>query len=114
MSKTVSVLFLAAGLLTGLAQASPPASSSYDQPVKPPVPTYPAAAIAAGKSGSCAVTFNVTPEGQPEDVRADCTDPVFVKSAEAAMRAVHFAPKIIDGEPVARTAVVYPIEYRLD
>ena len=84
------------------------------QPKYPPEPVYPAAAAEKKLSGSCEVTLDVSRAGKPENVRAECSDPVFEESAINAMKQVEYAPKVERGERVARTGVVYPIEYQLD
>lgn len=84
------------------------------QPKYPPEPVYPAKAVEKKLSGRCEVTLDVSRAGKPENVRAECSDPVFEESAINAMKQVEYAPKVERGERVARTGVVYPIEYQLD
>lgn len=83
------------------------------QPITPPVPTYPSAAIRTGKEGYCEVHLTVSPQGDPFNVRAECSDPVFARSAQRAIEKVKFAPQIRNGRPVTVTGVVYPLEFRL-
>jgi periplasmic protein TonB len=83
------------------------------QPIRPPVPVYPRAALERGLEGRCEVRFDVDPRGKPYNVTADCTDSVFTRSAEAAMRKVEFAPELRNGQPMARRNVVYPLDYVL-
>ena len=102
---------------TSAAFAQSPAANQADrdaQPLQPPHPTYPTTAATAGVTGVCNVHLDVTAEGAPVNVKAHCTAPVFVESAETAMRAVSFAPKMVAGKPAPRQGVVYPIEYRLE
>ena len=102
----------------GLALAQPafpaPRLDRDIQPLEPPRPVYPPVAVNRGLTGKCEVSLDVTPQGKPFNVVADCTHEVFVASATEAMKAVTFPPKIVDGQVVVRTGVVYPIEYRME
>lgn len=82
--------------------------------ISPPIPVYPAAAITRGLSGSCEVSLNITPKGAPFDVRASCSDRIFERAAEKAVKKVKFVPKIHNGRPVTVTGVVYPLEFRME
>jgi protein TonB len=84
------------------------------QPITPPIPTYPRAAITRGLEGVCEVYLSVSPKGAPFDVSADCTDRVFEQAAIKAVKKVKFAPKIYDGLPVTVIGVVYPLEFRME
>lgn len=84
------------------------------QPLTPPVPVYPSRAAAEGREGTCDVYFRVSPQGQPFDVRAECTHRDFVKAAENAVKKVRFAPKIHLGRALTVTGVVYPIEFQME
>lgn len=83
------------------------------QPISPPQPTYPSRAAQRGTEGTCDVRFDVDPKGVPYNVQADCSDSVFVREAERAVKQVRFAPKIVRGKPVGRSNVVYPLEFTL-
>ncbi len=96
----------------GLASAqSAPVSDRDTQPIAPPHPYYPQKAQDEMKSGKCEVHLDVTAEGIPINIEAVCTDPLFVESAERSMVDVVFAPKIVNGQPVERKGVIYPLEY---
>ena len=84
------------------------------RPIQHPIPTYPRRAAQNGLEGFCEVALSVTPRGDPFDVRADCTDRVFEKAAENAVKKTKFTPKIVDGTPVTVVGVVYPLEFRLE
>jgi len=84
------------------------------RPLTPPVPTYPTKAATNGIEGTCEVHLSVTPKGEPFNVDAICTDRVFERSAEKAIKKVRFAPKIRDGKSVTVTGVVYPLEFRME
>ena len=83
-------------------------------PISPPVPQYPQRAAERGIEGDCEVNFDVSARGEPYNIRALCSDSIFVRSAEQAVSRVRFAPKIVRGQPVERSGVVYPIVYSLD
>lgn len=84
------------------------------KPITPPLPIYPDSAAKRGLTGDCEVHFNVSPQGEPFSIRAQCSDRVFKRAAEKAVSKVKFAPKIHDGLPVTVTGAVYPIEFRMD
>lgn len=84
------------------------------RPLTPPTPVYPTVAATNGTEGSCDVHLSVTPKGDPFDVKAKCTNRVFVRAAERAIKKVRFAPKVRDGKPVTVTGVVYPLEFRME
>ncbi len=83
------------------------------QPISPPQPSYPQRAAERGTEGTCEVRFDVDPKGIPFNVKADCTDSVFVREAERSVARVRFAPKVVRGKPVGRSNVVYPLEFTL-
>jgi TonB family protein len=100
--------------VNGCEDADAPRADRDAQPIAPPRPVYPEAAVNEAKSGSCNVVVDVTAEGYPINVMAKCSDPVFVNSAKTAVEAVRFVPKVVDGQAVPRTGVVYPLEYRFE
>ncbi len=83
------------------------------RPVSAPVVTYPANAVRRGLEGRCDVRMDVTPMGRPYNVRAVCSDRVFVREAERAVSKVEFIPKLAGGQRVGRKNVVYPVEFQL-
>lgn len=55
----------------------------------PPRFAYPQAALREGLDGACMVSFTVDAAGVPQDIRADCSHPLFTAAARdgvAAMR----------------------------
>ena len=82
-------------------------------PIRPPVVVYPDRAAQRGHEGICEVRFDVDTRGSPFNVVADCSDAVFEREAVRAVRRSEFAPKIERGQPIERTNVVYPIEFRM-
>lgn len=85
-----------------------------DQPAKPPLPSYPNAMASLGHEGSCETYFDVSVQGVPENVVADCTDPGFAKETARAVSEVRFAPFLLNGQPRRLVSVTYPLEYRLE
>ncbi len=83
------------------------------QPISGPAAVYPDRLLERGIQGSCEVRFNVSVRGEPYNIRPDCTHPGFASSAKRAVSASRFSPEIIDGQPVERSNVVYPITYNL-
>lgn len=77
-----------------------------------PVPVYPALAIEIGLQGSCDVLFDIDVTGRPYNVRSFCSDAIFAESAERAVSDAVFLPMIVQGRPIERHNVVYPLEYR--
>lgn len=83
-------------------------------PLTPPVPVYPRRALADNRAGDCTVHFSVSMRGEPFDINADCSHPVFTRAAEKAVSKVKFSPKIHEGLPITVTGVVYPLEFRVN
>ena len=102
------------GAVSSFAMDAVVVSDRDAQPIRPPVPSYPQRAAERGIEGSCEVSFDVDERGKPYNIKADCTDSVFVREAERAVSRVEFAPKIIKGKPARRSNVVYPIDFNLN
>jgi len=66
-----------------------------------------------GITGECKATLDVSREGLPINVTADCTHPGFIEVTIASAKTLRFEPKIQDGKPVIRQGVVYPIAFEL-
>lgn len=64
--------------------------------------------------GHCDVRFSIDEEGYPFAVTPYCTWKVFCFDAKRAVSGATFIPKRIDGIPVIRTNVVYPMEYAFE
>lgn len=106
------VLSAALAATAGMAAASPEDRDA--QPIDPPVPSYPLEAAMMDLPGNCVVRFDVDVEGLPVNITATCTDTIFCTESKRAISRVLFAPKVVDGEPVMRTDVVYPLQYQLE
>jgi outer membrane biosynthesis protein TonB len=83
------------------------------QPIKAPRPSYPALAIRAQMPGWCDVRFDVNRQGYPTNIAPWCSHWVFCQSAYDAVASVRFQPKMLNGQPVPRSNVVYPLEYTI-
>lgn len=84
------------------------------QPIRPPVASYPDRAALAGLEGDCEVHLKVSPRGEPFDVSATCSHPVFVRAAERAVEDSAFMPRIVRGRAVEVHGVIYPMAFRLE
>ena len=71
-----------------------------------PAPPYPAAAKAAGVSGTVVVQITVDECGEVEEVDAVSGHPLLREAAEEAATEVRFAPTRIQGEPVKVTGTI--------
>ncbi len=91
-----------------------PSEDRDAQPIRPPQPVYPMLAAYFGMSGRCDVRFNVDKRGFARQVRPFCSHQAFCKSARDAVGAVVFTPKVLNGQPVPRLNVVYPLWYTYD
>lgn len=83
------------------------------QPIIVPAPRYPKAMARARKSGSCEVRFDLTEEGIPFDLTADCNEEGFAAESLRAVSEVRFEPLVIGGIPRRYFNVVYPLEYHI-
>lgn len=79
-----------------------------------PEPKFPMLAALFGSEGHCDVRFGVDENGFAFAVTASCTRRIFCFEAKRAVSEATFDPKTIDGVPVVRTNVVYPLEFFLD
>lgn len=107
------------GIFAGIAAlaltAGPSMADKDAQPIKPPAPAYPIDLASQGIGANCTAKFDVSAAGYVEiPVEVDCTHPGFVESVRNAVLALSFAPKMVDGKPVKRTNVVYPISYTVE
>lgn len=103
-----------AALVGGAALFSAPSFADRDtQPINHPVPEYPEELAIQNVSAHCDNYFDITPEGYVTNLEVKCGHPGFVASSRNAMASLRFDPKIVNGKPVKRTGVVYPIQYRM-
>ena len=82
-------------------------------PIRPPIPRYPRRAAELRKEGRCDVWFDVSEEGKPINIAADCTSRLFKKEAERAVSQVEFEPLVYKGKSYVRPGVVYPLEFSI-
>ena len=83
-------------------------------PLEPPIPVYPARAISLGIGGHCLINYYVDAQGQPFDIRAKCTDPVFEDSAAKAVSELRYLPEVAVDGCVQGTEFSYPLQYSLN
>ena len=81
--------------------------------IKPPRPTYPARAAERGLQGSCKVWFDLSTEGKPINVKADCSSKAFVLESERAISKARFEPLMYRGKAYIKTGIFYPLDYTL-
>ncbi len=84
------------------------------QPISPPIPSYPMDMADLGLGAKCEAVFDVSIEGYVETgMKVECSHPGFVDAVRNAVITLRFLPKLVDGEAVRRTGVIYPIEFML-
>lgn len=83
-------------------------------PIWAPLITYPSNMAEQGITGWCEAIFNVSKDGIPENINAECTHPGFVKVVMESASTLRFEPKIKNGQPVRRKGVVYPVRFEID
>lgn len=83
------------------------------RPISPPVIVYPIKAAERGIEGTCEVRMDVSPRGEPFNIRPNCSHSVFEAEAKRAISRVQFKPKTIRGTATERRNVIYPLEFKL-
>ena len=84
------------------------------QPLVRIEPQYPPRAAERGIEGRCQVTFDVTPEGSPTNIRIlTCESSLFERAAIRAVERWRYNPKVENGVAVARTGVVTEFIFEL-
>lgn len=83
-------------------------------PLMPPKPRYPPRAFQRREGGHCDVRFDVSKDGKPINVSAECTSKRFTREAERAVSEVEFEPLVYKGRPYVRRDIVYPITFSID
>lgn len=76
--------------------------------------TYPPRAAERGLEGYCDMVFDVTPEGGPFNIRANCNNSVFERTSIRTVEQWKYAPKIVDGVPVSRSGVNTRLTYQME
>lgn len=77
-------------------------------------PTYPARLLDRGVEGRCVVQFDLTPDGIPVNVRAECTNGGFESASERAVERWRYSPRRVDGMNVARTGMRTTLIYAIE
>ena len=83
------------------------------QPILPPLVQYPRPALERGLEGEYEVALDVDVRGRPYNIRATCSESIFVRAAERAVSKSEFAPRIVRGQPVEQRGVVYPLVFEI-
>ncbi|WP_300528176.1 energy transducer TonB [Maricaulis sp.] len=84
------------------------------QPLVRIEPQYPPRAAERGVEGTCAVRFDVTPDGTPTNVQIlTCSSSMFERASIRAVERWRYNPKIEDGIPVARRGVETQFNFQL-
>ncbi len=110
---TGGLLALTFGTFAFLAGPSTAELDRDAQPISPPLIVYPQPMIDADITGACEAKFDVTADGIPQDVAADCTHQGFVEEVVRATQTMRFEPKRVNGDAVPRQNVVYPFVFEL-
>ena len=84
------------------------------QPLEHPKVVYPEEMAAKGISAKCEAKFDVSKDGRPENISVSCNNDGFIDATMNAVWTIRFAPKLVDGKPVRRSNVVYPIIYHIE
>ncbi|MCC5981623.1 MAG: energy transducer TonB [Oceanicaulis sp.] len=85
------------------------------QPLVRIPPNYPVRAAERGIEGRCEVTFDVTPEGNPTNVRIlSCTNSLFERETIRAVERWRYEPRVQDGVAQWRRGVVTHFDYNLE
>ena len=79
------------------------------------MPEYPSSAARRGQEGRVLLELTVTAEGRTRDIRVVEADPpgVFERAAIEAARRFRYAPRFVDGKPVAAPDVRYLFIFKL-
>lgn len=86
------------------------------QPLVRIEPQYPPRAAERGIQGSCAVQFDVTPDGTPTNIiimPGRCDSSLFERAAIRAVERWRYQPRVEDGVAVARRGVQTSFEFQL-
>lgn len=78
-------------------------------------PQYPMRAAERGIEGSCSFQFDVTPEGNPTNIRIlNCTNSIFERDTIRAVERWRYEPSIQDGVAQWRRGVQSSFDFSLD
>ena len=106
-SKLIALILISA-IANGVAEAR----QTHDaRVIDPPTPKYPMLASWLQLEGRCEVRFAIDEDGLAFAVQPACTRPIFCFEAKRAVTAVRFEPKRVDGIPMVRTNIIYPLTW---
>ncbi|MCF6292493.1 MAG: TonB family protein [Robiginitomaculum sp.] len=77
-------------------------------------PIYPIRAMMNETQGSCKMLFDVSDKGKVHNIRATCTNKVFLRNAKASLRKWKYEPKVVDGIATASTDRTTKIAFKLN
>lgn len=84
------------------------------QPLVRIEPSYPPRAAERGLEGTCAVRFDVTPDGTPTNITIlNCSSSMFERASIRAVERWRYQPRIQDGVPIARRGVETEFVFQL-
>ncbi|TRO96553.1 energy transducer TonB [Glycocaulis profundi] len=85
------------------------------QPLVRIPPQYPMRAAERGLEGECEFTFDVTPEGNPTNIRITrCSNSIFERDTIRAVERWRYEPRVEDGVAQWRRGVVSSFNFQLD
>lgn len=87
---------------------------AFQLPVRRVPPVYPSRAAEQGIEGACTVRLDITPDGEPRNIRPTECDGVFERATINAIQAWRYTPAVENGEPVWRRDVQTTLEFELD
>ena len=102
---------LAAAVGIAALTVSPSHADRNTQPIEHPAPVYPTDMAAENISAICNSHFDITPDGYVTNLSVECGHPGFIDATRNAVSTLRFEPKLVDGKPVTRTGVVYPMQF---
>lgn len=102
---------LAAAMGIAALVVSPSHADRNAQPIERPSPVYPDDMAAESISAVCDSYFDITVDGYVTNLEVKCGHPGFVNATRNAVSTLRFEPKMVDGKPVKRTGVVYPMQF---
>tara|TARA_Y100000052_G_scaffold26925_1_gene33025 strand:+ start:11180 stop:11698 length:519 start_codon:yes stop_codon:yes gene_type:complete len=98
----------------GLSAYSDGKEIDWEDFTKPPRPNYPKEAAMAGVEGRCDIYFDLSADGVPTNIASACTNGVFTRDAQTAVRAMRVKPYTFEGEPVLVPGIMYPMTFNLE
>lgn len=104
------------GLAINVPQFSDFGANQQAMPLYRVEPRYPARAMKQGAEGFVVISFTISPQGRPTDMKVTDAKPrrLFEKEAIRALRKWKYQPKVVDGKAVARVGQTVRLEFNLD